>query len=214
MAAQRVQEEEQQKEWIARGRALSLRDKMQRNKIRDVVGEKSKRIAEMTALVKQEEVDYARNLRDVRLRQRQQNRAQAQRVREETADAIIDGSKGYAFEQRSCLALSTRTAERVWREERDENTKSHLAKAKANKAAAEASRARAKQLRAQIEETRRREASRAREHQKAQKAQKDRQVVYSAGGIKDTHDTVYKRRYVPAGAAESMLSSRFCETVA
>ena len=125
VAAQKAQEEKQKQEWIAHGRNLAMKDQLQRQKIKQVVGENSKRVAEMTAIAKQEELDYERNLREVRDKLKEDNIREVRKVRQETADEVIDAAKEFAFEQRKALAFSTKAAEAAWRDERHAHTKAH-----------------------------------------------------------------------------------------
>ena len=212
--AQKAQEEKQKQEWIAHGRSLALRDQMQKKKIRDVVGENSKRVAEMTAKAKQEELDYERELAGVRQKLLQDNKAEVEKVRAETSDEVIDASKEFAFEQRKSLAFSTKAAEAAWKDERVAHTKAHIAKAKANKADAEASRAKAKQLREEIAATRREVANAARKQQQSNMEQKQKIIMFAAGGVKDTHDQIYKKKFVPADAASKLTQSKYATSVA
>ena len=212
--AQKAQEEKQKQEWMAHGRALAARDQMQKKKIRDVVGENSKRVAEMTAKAKQEELDYERELAGVRQKQLADNKAEVEKVRAETADEVIDAAKEFAFEQRKSLAFSTKAAEAAWKDERTAHTKAHLAKARQNKADAEASRAKAKQLREEIVTSRQQVAGAARKQQQSNMEQKQKITMFAAGGVKDTHDTVYKKKYVPAEAAKQMQTSKYAGSVA
>ena len=210
----KMQAEKQKQEWIAHGRQLAMRDQLQKQMIRDVVGENSKRVAEMTAKAKQEELDYERELAGVRQKLLQDNKAEVEKVRNETSDEVIDASKEFAFEQRKSLAFSTKAAEAAWKDERSAHTKAHIAKAKANKADAEASRAKAKQLREEIAQTRREVANAARKQQQSNQEQKAKIIMFSAGGVKDTHDQIYKKKYVPADAAERMTGSKYATSVA
>jgi len=212
--AQKAQEEKQKQEWIAHGRSLAMRDQMQKKKIRDVVGENSKRVAEMTAKAKQEELDYERELAGVRAKLLQDNKAEVEKVRAETADEVIDAAKEFAFEQRKSLAFTTKAAEAAWKDERSQHTKSHLDKAKANKADAIASRQKAKQLREEIATTRREVANAARKQQQSNKEQKDKIIMFSAGGIKDTHDQIYRKKFVPQDAASKLQGSKYAGSVA
>uniref|UniRef100_A0A7S2NLE1 Uncharacterized protein n=1 Tax=Haptolina brevifila TaxID=156173 RepID=A0A7S2NLE1_9EUKA len=212
--AQKAQEEKQKQEWIAHGRSLAMRDQMQKKKIRDVVGENSKRVAEMTAKAKQEELDYERELAGVRAKLLQDNKSEVEKVRAETADEVIDAAKEFAFEQRKSLAFTTKAAEAAWKDERNMHTKSHLEKAKANKADAIASRQKAKQLRDEIATTRREVANAARKQQQSNKEQKDKIIMFSTGGIKDTHDQIYRKKYVPQDAAAKLQGSKYAGSVA
>lgn len=142
--SQKAQEERQKQEWKAHGRSLAVRAMKQKQRIKDVVGENSKRVAEKTAKAKQEELDYERELVGVRQKLIDDNRAEVEKVRAETADEVIDAAKEFMFEQKKSLAFSTKAAEEAWRDERAAHTKAHLAKAHANKADAAASRAKAK----------------------------------------------------------------------
>jgi len=212
--AQKAQEDKQKQEWIAHGRSLAMRDQMQKKKIRDVVGENSKRVAEMTAKAKQEELDYERELAGVRAKLLMDNKAEVEKVRAETADEVIDAAKEFAFEQRKSLAFTTKAAEAAWKDERNMHTKSHLEKAKANKADAIASRQKAKQLRDEIATTRREVANAARKQQQSNKEQKDKIIMFSTGGIKDTHDQIYRKKYVPQDAAAKLQGSKYAGSVA
>lgn len=214
VAAQKAQEDKQKQEWIAHGRSLAMRDQLQKKKIRDVVGENSKRVAEMTAKAKQEELDYERELAGVRQKLLQDNKAEVEKVRAETADEVIDAAKEFAFEQRKSLAFSTKAAEAAWKDERNQHTKAHLAKAKANKADAEASRAKAKALREEITTSRQQLAGAARKQQQSNMEQKQKIIMFAAGGVKDTHDTVYRKKFVPAEAAQQMSGSKYAGSVA
>jgi hypothetical protein len=182
VTAQKAQEDKQKQEWIAHGRSLAMRDQLQKKKIRDVVGENSKRVAEMTAKAKQEELDYERELAGVRQKLLQDNKAEVEKVRAETADEVIDAAKEFAFEQRKSLAFSTKAAEAAWKDERHAHTKAHLAKAKANKADAEASRSKAKSLRDEIAQTRREVAGAARKQQQSNMEQKQASEMLRAAG--------------------------------
>jgi hypothetical protein len=212
--AQKAQEEKQKAEWIAHGRSLAMRDQIQKKKIRDVVGEGSKRVAEMTAKAKQEELDYERELAGVRQKLLADNKAEVEKVRAETADEVIDAAKEFAFEQRKSQAFATKAAEAAWKDERAAHTKAHLAKAKQNKADAAASRAKSKALREEIANTRREVASAARKQQQSNKEQKDKVIMFAAGGVKDTHDQVYKKKFVPSEMAQKMQSSKYAGSVA
>lgn len=211
--AQKAQEDKQKAEWIAHGRSLAMKDQLQKKKIRDVVGENSKRVAEMTAKAKQEELDYERELAGVRQKLLQDNKAEVEKVRAETADEVIDAAKEFAFEQRKSLAFSTKAAEAAWKDERAQHTKAHLAKAKANKAEAEASRAKAKALREEIVTSRQQIAGAARKQQQSNMEQKQKIIMFAAGGVKDTHDTVYKKKFVPADAAKQLQASKYATSV-
>ena len=120
--AQKAQEEKQKQEWIAHGKNLAMKDQLQRQKIKQVCGENSKRVAEMTAIAKQEELDYERNLREVRDKLKADNIREVQKVRQETADEVIDAAKEFAFEQRKSLAFATKAAEQAWKDERNAHT--------------------------------------------------------------------------------------------
>uniref|UniRef100_A0A7S2HSP6 Uncharacterized protein n=1 Tax=Haptolina brevifila TaxID=156173 RepID=A0A7S2HSP6_9EUKA len=212
--AQKAQEQKQKEEWMAHGRTLGARAQMQKQRIRDVVGEGSKRVAEMAAKTKQEELDYERELAGVRSKLLQDNKSEVEKVRNETADEVIDASKEFAFEQRKSLAFTTKAAEAAWKDERNVNTKNFLAKAHANKADAQASRAKAKELREEIEATRREVANVARKQQQSNKEQKDKIIMFASGGIKDTHDQIYRKKYVPTDAANKLQNSKYAGSVA
>jgi len=171
-------------------------------------------VAEMTAKAKQEELDYERELAGVRAKLLMDNKAEVEKVRAETADEVIDAAKEFAFEQRKSLAFTTKAAEAAWKDERNMHTKSHLEKAKANKADAIASRQKAKQLRDEIATTRREVANAARKQQQSNKEQKDKIIMFSTGGIKDTHDQIYRKKYVPQDAAAKLQGSKYAGSVA
>ena len=38
--------------------------------------------------------------------------------------------------------------------------------------------------------------------------------MFAAGGIKETHDTIYKKKFVPKAAAEALQSSKYATSVA
>ena len=212
--AQKAQEDKQKQEWIAHGKNLAMKDQLQRQKIKQVCGENSKRVAEMTAIAKQEELDYERNLREVRDKLKADNIAEVAKVRAETADEVIDAAKEFAFEQRKSLAFATKAAEQAWKDERNAHTKAHLAKARANKADAIASRQKAKELREEIITSRQVVANAARKQQQSNKEAKDKTIMFAAGGIKETHDTIYKKKFVPKAAAEALQSSKYATSVA
>ena len=79
--AHRAASQQQNAEWVAKGKELAARDRQQKQRIRDVVGLQSKRVAEITAIAKQEELDFERNLRLVRDRLRAAKNAEAASVR-------------------------------------------------------------------------------------------------------------------------------------
>ena len=212
--AQKAQEDKQKQEWIAHGKNLAMKDQLQRQKIKQVCGENSKRVAEMTAIAKQEELDYERNLREVRDKLKADNIAEVQKVRSETADEVIDAAKEFAFEQRKTLAFATKAAEAAWKDERNAHTKAHLAKARANRADAVASRQKAKELRDEIVTSRQVVANAARKQQQSNKEAKEKTVMFSAGGIKETHDTIYKKKFVPKSAADALQGSKYATSVA
>lgn len=207
-------ERAQKAEWMQRGKSLAIKDQLQRQKIKQVVGENSQRVAELTALAKQEEIDFERNLRIVRDSLLHVKRAETAAVRAATSDGVIDVSRRYAYAKRKELAVSTRVAQQTWREERSQSERSHLAKARANKAAAEASRKKAKELREKLEAERRAEAAAARERQRRDKAEKEKAIMFNSGGIRDVHDHLYRDRYVPEKEAHAMMSSRYLKSVA
>ena len=212
--AQKAQAEKQKQEWQAHGRALANRDQMQKKKIREVVGENSKRVAQMTAKAKQEEMDYERELAEVRDKLLADNKAEVAKVREETADEVIDAAKEFAFEQRKSLAFATKADTAAWKAEADQHRKAHIEKAQANREAARASRERAKLLREEISKSRREIATAARKQQQSNKDQKEKMQYFGAAGVKDTHDSVYKKKFVPAEAAKAMKESKYSSSIA
>ena len=97
---------------------------------------------------------------------------------------------------------------------RNAHTKAHLAKARANKADAVASRQKAKELRDEIVTSRQVVANAARKQQQSNKEAKEKTIMFAAGGIKDTHDTIYKKKFVPKSAAEALQQSKYASSVA
>ena len=57
-------------------------------------------------------------------------------------------------------------------------------------------------------------ANAARKQQQSNKEAKDKTIMFAAGGIKDTHDTIYKKKFVPKAAAEALGSSKYSSSVA
>ena len=57
-------------------------------------------------------------------------------------------------------------------------------------------------------------ANAARKQQQSNKEAKDKTLMFAAGGIKDTHDTIYKKKYVPKSAAEALQGSKYAGSVA
>ena len=103
----------EKEEWIEKGRELAQKDRQQKARIKEVVGLKSHRVAERTAVFKQEELDFERQLRLVRDRLVLEKRAGAAGVRALTSDDVIDTAKKFAYEQRKEVANSTRNAQQT-----------------------------------------------------------------------------------------------------
>ena len=62
VASQKEEAERLKQEWVDYGRKLAEKDAEQRQKIRNVCGEGSKRVQDMVALAKFEEEEYEREL--------------------------------------------------------------------------------------------------------------------------------------------------------
>lgn len=209
-----IQEARNEQKWMDNGRDLALADRERRVRIREIVNAKAQRVAEQTALQKQEELELERNLHLVRDRILRDKRRGAAALRAATSDDVIETSRRYAQDKRRELAMSTRNATQTWREERTQSEKSHLARARANKAAAEASRKRAKELREKLEARRRTEATAARERRRRDVAEREKATMHASGGKLDAHDAVYRERYVPKAEAERMAKSPYLSSVA
>jgi len=204
------QKEEAQRlksEWVDYGRKLAEKDAEQRRKIRDVCGEGSKRVQDMVAQAKFEEEEYERELSERRAFMLQSNREEVQRVREETADSVIDASKQFALDRRRQVAQGTKKATAAWDSQRKKNTADHLKTARQNRAEAEATRAHAKKLREAIVLQRQKEANSKREAMKKNKLLKDQQALETGAGIKAVHDNIYRSKYVPQESAELLVQS-------
>mmetsp|Transcript_14210 Transcript_14210/g.36853 ORF Transcript_14210/g.36853 Transcript_14210/m.36853 type:complete len:334 (+) Transcript_14210:2-1003(+) len=201
-------------EWIEHGRRLAEKDAEQRKKVRDVTGEGSKRLTDMVAQCKLEEAEYEAELAHRRGQILSENQAEVQRVRNETADSVIDAAKQFALEQRRDLARSTKHETAAWRSERSANTAYHLKTARTNRAAAQASRSQAKQLREKLIAQRQRDAAAQRAARTSARETKERLKEQLGGGIKSNHDDMYHAKYVPAGSAELYSQSRYGNLVA
>ena len=73
--------------------------------------------------------------------------------------------------------------------------------------------AKAKELRDEIVTSRQVVANAARKQQQSNKEAKDKTLMFAAGGIKDTHDTIYKKKFVPKQAAEALTNSKYATSV-
>ena len=74
--------------------------------------------------------------------------------------------------------------------------------------------AQAKELREEIVQTRQVIATAARRQQQSNQEAKEKMIMFAAGGVKDTHDSIYKKKYVPKGAAEALQRSKYAASVA
>jgi hypothetical protein len=196
-------------EWVEYGKRLAEKDAEQRRRIRDVCGESSKRVQELVAEAKFEEEEYERELAERREQILRENQAEVQRVREETADAVIDASKQYALDRRRGIATATKEQISLWRASRSRNTQDHLRSARANRADAEATRAHAKKLREQLVQQRQKEVQAAREAMKRNKLSKEQQTLEAGANVKAMHDGMYRSRYVPQESADYLNTSKY-----
>ena len=204
------QKEEAQRlkaEWVEYGRKLAEKDAEQRRKIREVCGEGSRRVQDMVAQAKFEEEQYELELAERRAELLAQNREEVARVREETADAVIDAAKQFALDRRKEQAKTTKAATSQWKKEQAKNTADHLKQARQNRAEAEATRAHTKKLREEIVKKRQKEAERQREASRKNKLLKDQQLLESGQGVKAVHDNIYRSKYVPQDSAEMLNQS-------
>ena len=105
---------------------------------------------ELVAEAKFEEEEFERELADRRAEILRENQKEVQRVRDETADEVIDAAKQFALDRRKLAAEATKQTVSVWRTQRSKNTADHLKSARANRADVEATRAHAKKLRERL----------------------------------------------------------------
>ena len=196
-------------EWIEYGRKLAEKDQEQKRRIREVCGEGSKRVQDMVAQAKFEEEEFEAELKERREELLAQNQEEVRRVREETADAVIDASKQYSLDKRRSVAAMTKDAVLGWRSARNKNTQDHLKSARANRADAEATRAHAKKLRERLVMQRKAEAAAARELMKRNKLARDQQILESGAGTKAVHDGIYRAKYVPSDSADYLTTSKY-----
>ena len=201
-------------EWMEHGRRLAEKDQEQRRKIRDVTGEGSKRLTDLVAQCKLEEAEYEAELAHRRGQILLENQAEVQKVRDETADAVIDASKQFALERRRNLAKATKTDKQSWWQERSQNTLFHLGTAKKHRDDARQTRERAKKLRESLVEQRKAQAAEQRAAQKAQREAKAQHRVQLGGGLKRNHDEMYHAKFVPSGSADLYAQSKYGDLVA
>ena len=201
-------------EWVEYGRKLSDNSAEQKRRIRDSVGEGSKRVQDLVAACKLEEEEFERELADRRADILDQNRNEVLRIKEETADTVIDAAKQYALDRRREQAKGTKSAMAAWDQERKKNTAAHLKTAQKNRAEAEATRAHAKQLREAMVKQRQKEAQTARETTRRNKLAKDQALLESGAGIKAVHDNIYRSKYVPQESAEMLATSPTAKVLA
>ena len=161
----------------------------------------------MVAQAKFEEEEDERELSERRAELLQQNRDEVAKVREETADAVIDAAKQFALDRRREQAKTTKQATVEWKKEQAKNAAEHLKHARQHRAEAEATRAHAKKLREQIVLQRQKEANVAREATRKNKLIKDQMLLESGQGIKAVHDNIYRSKYVPQDSAEMLAQS-------
>jgi len=201
-------------EWMEHGRRLAERDQEQRRKIREVTGEGSKRLTDLVAQCKLEEAEYEAELAHRRGQILEENQAEVQKVRAETADSVIDASKQFALEQRRNLAKTTKSALSSWRGERAQNTAFHLKTARTNRADAKAARDNAKRLRESLVAKRQQEAQAQRQAQKQARQEKEKLREQVGGGLKTNHDEMYHAKFVPANSADLYANSKYGNLVA
>jgi len=212
--SQKQEMERLRAEWVEHGRRLAEKDQDQRRKIREVCGEGSKRVTELVQQCKLEEAEYEAALVEHRAKILADNQAEVQKVRQETANTVIDASKQFALERRRSLAKTTKSAMTSWRRERSANTADHLKSARSNRADAHATREKAKKLREELVAQRQRDALAQRQAQKAKEAAKDERLNEMGGGLKTNHDEMYSAKYVPASSADMFNTSDYGNLVA
>jgi len=196
-------------EWVDYGRQLAEKRMEQRERIRQVTGEGSKRVQDLVAQAKFEEQEYEAELEERRAEILRSNQQEVARVKEETADSVIDASKQFALDRRRTIATKTKEDIDGWKSERGKNTADHLKQARANREDAKASRAKAKQLREQIVRERQKEAGQARDLRNRNKLAKDQQLLESGAGVKAVHDGIYRAKYVPSDSADLLNTSKY-----
>ena len=114
-------------------------------------------------------------------------------MRQETADEVIDAAK--EFTSSSASRSPSPQGCRAGLEGRAERPHEAHRQARANKADAIASRARPRSC--VRNHHRQVVANAARKQQQSNKEAKDKTIMFAAGGIKDMHDTIYKKKFVP-----------------
>jgi len=209
VSSQKSEAERLRSEWVEYGRRLAEKDADQRRRIREVCGEGSKRVQELVAEAKFEEEEFERELADRRADILRENQKEVQRVRDETADEVIDAAKQFALDRRKLVAEATKQTVSVWRTQRSKNTADHLKSARANRADVEATRAHAKKLRERLVAQRQKEAQSARETMKRNKLAKDQLTLETGAGVKQLHDSMYRAKYVPSDSADYLTTSKY-----
>lgn len=196
-------------EWVDYGRKLAEKDADQRRRIREVTGENSKAVQDRVAQAKFEEEEYEAELRERRAEILKDNQREVQRVKEQTADTVIDASKQFALDRRRTLAERTKEHVSKWAMERAANTKDHLKSARTHKAEAEATRSHAKKLRERLLQQRKADAAAAREIVKRNKLARDNALLEAGAGVKALHDGIYRAKYVPSDSADYLTTSKY-----
>ena len=107
-------------QWEFRGRQLAKKDLEQREKIKQVRGEGSKTLVELSAKVKAE----AQGLEEAIVTKKREileaNRREVAEIKKQTDDHVTDASKKIFYEQRKQIAENTRLAEEAWISERNQ----------------------------------------------------------------------------------------------
>ena len=209
VVSQKGEAQRLRQEWIDYGRKLAEKDAEQKRRIRDVCGEGSKRVQDRVAQAKFEEEEYEAELKNRRAEILRDNQAEVRRVREETADTVIDASKQFSLDRRRGVAAETKESVLGWKSARDKNTQDHLKSARQNRADAERSRAEAKKLRERLVMQKKQEAATARELMKRNKLVKDQQLLESGAGVKAVHDGIYRSKYVPSDSADYLTNHKY-----
>ena len=196
-----MEAERARQEWMEHGRALVLAQKEEQARMRDAV---SPRVSELHSRSAREKMEQAASLQRVRDSLQKSKSADAERVRTETAVDVGINSRIVFYQQRRALVASKSTEALTWRQERQREEQSHLARARANRAAIEETKRRTKEQRARVEAERRAASLAAKtEHQKL-KAETARAVSQ----IKDNaHDFVYRQRYASQEVADEVFNS-------
>lgn len=196
-----------------RGRQLAKLDMEQRERIKQVRGEGSVVVKELTAKVKAEELKTAEQIEAKKKEIAIQNRAEVLEVKKQTADEVTDASKKLFFEKRKSIAENTRQAEASWMSEREQNKTEFLARAEQNKQQTYNTRAKAKQIKEEIILKRQQEAAKSRKEQEQIKETLEKIATMSATGSKGTHDKLYRNKYVSADVAQQMVASPYYKSL-